>query len=380
MEVGKVRSRERSSRREWWVEVTWHGDRLTFSNIPVYHQDRIEWYPCDSEEKAKFLLTIIQDRLKDNRFHPAEFRKQSPISFRTYSDKWLKKRKARVGTGTIKQYKAYIKNYLQPFFGDTYLPNINKTKLEELQIWVKGSIKTKKNVMDTLRSILRDACPDYIPAVPKFPEWTGNFTLIPPVIETISLEDFWKIWGHIPAEDRYIFMFMILSGCRTSEARAFRKQDIKSDEIMFVVTFDSKEQEMPVKGKKPKPFPLTEGLKHLFDIVPPNLTPRVFVNPRTGREYSTHINDIWNAACKKAGFPYIKLYNATRHAFATMLDNSGTFSLDEIQDLLRHSEMKMTRRYAHRKVKRLAQKVDNVINFPGKSVGNLLATENDASN
>ncbi len=122
---------------------------------------------------------------------------------------------------------------------------------------------------------------------------------------------------------------------------------------------------MPVKGKKPKPFPLTEGLKHLFDMIPPNLTPRVFVNPRTGREYSTHINDIWNDACKKADFPYIKLYNATRHAFATILDNSGKFSLDEIQDLLRHSEMKMTRRYAHRKVKRLAQKVDNVIKLPG---------------
>jgi hypothetical protein len=37
------------------------------------------------------------------------------------------------------------------------------------------------------------------------------------------------------------------------------------------------------KGKKPKPFPLTEGLRKLFETVPPDLTSRVFVNPKKGK-------------------------------------------------------------------------------------------------
>jgi integrase len=165
-----------------------------------------------------------------------------------------------------------IYNHIIPFLGDIFLPNITKNVLRELQNSIHKAPKTKKNIMDTLSMMLNDAYPDYIQYIPQFPGFKGNEAIIPPDIKTLELKDFWKIWDKIPQEDRYIFMFMILTGCRTSEARAFRKSDIRSDHIMFIVTFDHEEKEVPVKGKKPKPFPLTEGLKNLFSTVPPNLT------------------------------------------------------------------------------------------------------------
>lgn len=372
MTQGKIRSRTGRGKTEYWVELSWEGKRYTFSQIPV--SDR--WMPCDTDDKAQFLLSVIRGKLKDGTFTPLEFRKQSPMRFNQYADDWLALKKPNVGLSYYRGCKYNIENHLKPFLKDIFLPNINKNLLRELQNGLHYEPKTKKNIMDTLSSMLRDACPDYISMVPKFPGFKGSETIIPPDIQTLELDDFWKIWGKIPREDRYIFLFMILTGCRTSEARAFRKVDIRKDHIMFVVTFDHADNEVPVKGKKPKPGPLTQSLKNLFDIIPPNVTPRVFVNPRTGREYSHHITDIWNDACKAANYPYIKLYNATRHTYATLLMNSGDFELNEIKDLLRHTELKMTERYAHRKITRLAEKVDNVINFPG--VGKPLEDKNEA--
>ena len=75
MEVGKVRSRVRNGKDEWWVELIWQGERLTFSQIPV--SDR--WMPCDTKDKADFLLSVIRGKIKDGTFIQYEFRKQSPM-------------------------------------------------------------------------------------------------------------------------------------------------------------------------------------------------------------------------------------------------------------------------------------------------------------
>ncbi|WP_298506694.1 site-specific integrase, partial [uncultured Sphaerochaeta sp.] len=344
------------------MELWWQGKRHTFASVPVLGK----WMPLSSKANAEFLLSVIMGKLKDDAFNPLEFRQHSPVKFYQYADNWLADKKPNIGLSYWRGCRDNIEKHLKPFIGDRYLPLIDKTLLRKLQTSLNGyAPKTRKNIMDTLSAMLRDAYPDYIPHVPTFPGFKGAETIIPPDIQTLELADFWKIWAKIPPEDRYIFMFMILTGCRTSEARAFRKTDIRSDHIMFIKTFDHADQEVPVKGKKPKPGPMTQSLRNLFESIPAHESPLVFVNPRTGGKYSHHMSDIWNDACKAAGYPYIKLYNATRHTYATLLMNSGEFKLEEIMSLLRHTEIKMTQRYAHRKITVLAPKIDNVIWFPG---------------
>ena len=72
MTQGKIRSRTGRGKAEYWVELNWEGKRYTFSQIPV--SDR--WMPCDTEDKAQFLLSVIRGKLKDGTFTPLEFRKQ----------------------------------------------------------------------------------------------------------------------------------------------------------------------------------------------------------------------------------------------------------------------------------------------------------------
>ena len=387
MEYGQIRSRIRKGKTEYWIELDWDNERLTFTLLPVVGPKGTEWYSCsESEDNIKVLLTIIRGRIKDHAFVPSEFRKHSPMQFDIYAKSWLEMKKPNIGTGHFHVMTWAINNYLVPQLGNTYLPNISKTRLRQLQNHLDSvrqmgaplSPKSKKNVMDTLSSMLRDACPEYISVIPEFPGFKGNEAIIPPDIKVPIIEDIFKIIMKIPEEDRSIFWFMIFTGCRPSEARAFRKEDIRGDHIMFVKTFDARGNLVPVKGKKPLPFPMTESLKLVLDQVPKNLTPHVFVNPRTGRPYIISIiSEIWNAARKEAGFGYLKLYNCTRHAFATLMRKGGMNKAD-IKDLMRHSDMKMTDRYDHSTVIRLASQVDNILHFPGgKSVGKLLAAENE---
>lgn len=106
-----------------------------------------------------------------------------------------------------------------------------------------------------------------------------------------------------------------MGGCRPSEARAFRKRDIKSNHIVFAVTFGRHEEIKEVKGKVIMPFPLTEALKELFQSMPTILGSWVFVNPETGRLCTKNFNRIFNRAAKKAKIK-ISLNNFGRHSFA----------------------------------------------------------------
>jgi integrase len=126
--------------------------------------------------------------------------------------------------------------------------------------------------------------------VPKFPGFKGNEAIVPPRIDWISDSDQWKIIDHIPHEDRYIFKFMKLTGCRPSEARALRWADIKSDHIIFEKTFGRKNELKEVKQKRLDTFPMIEALKELIAEIPKKDFTFVFINPRTGRPYNRHLN------------------------------------------------------------------------------------------
>jgi integrase len=388
MEIGQVSERKRNGYTEYWVEVWWGNprQRYTFTQIPIPSPRGTEWKSCNRNKAlAEFLLSIIRERIKNHVFVPSEFRKQSPMQFDIYAKLWLKMKKPNIGTGHYHVLNWAIYNYLIPQLGTIYLPNISNIRLRQLQnnlesVRKKGvslDVKTKKNVMDTLSEMLNDACPEYISVVPKFPGFKGSEAIIPPDIKVPIIEDIFKIIMKIPEEDRSIFWFMIFSGCRPSEARAFRKEDIRGDHIMFVKTFDARGNLVPVKGKKPLPFPMTEALRWILDQTPKNLTPQVFVNPRTGRPYiESKLPEIWHVARKEAGFEYLKLYNCTRHAFATLMRKGG-MDLADVRDLMRHSDIKMTARYDHSTVIRLSSQVDKILHFP---VGKMLASEIKPSN
>jgi site-specific recombinase XerD len=138
-----------------------------------------------------------------------------------------------------------------------------------------------------------------------------------------------------------------------------------------------------VKGKIAKPFPRTEAVNHILSSAPKNLAPSpyVFINPGSGKNYKANdVVTLWRSAYIEAGISYLKIYDCTRHAFATMM-RSGGMDMADIKDLMRHSNIKMTEIYDHSSVVRLARMIDKIMPFPGgNTVGKVLANEKESSN
>jgi integrase len=111
--------------------------------------------------------------------------------------------------------------------------------------------------------MLKYACPDYIKRVPEFPGFTGNDKIIDPETEYLEPEAQQKIIEKIAPEDRQVFLFQMVTGCRASESAAFRKQNIKKDHIVFEVTLTGIKPGA-CQREEADAFPLTDALREVL--------------------------------------------------------------------------------------------------------------------
>lgn len=352
---GKIRYRERSKR--WYVDLHWQGKRYK-----LYHY--LGQVPCKTKDDAKTFWHSINDEInKTGNLDISRYQKARPKHLKEYAKRWLTL--LDVESATLHDYKNSLKNHILPVLGDKFLPDITYDDLRALQKGINRAPKGKKNVMDCLRKLMRDAYYSKdLPSMPEpWPRLEGKNKVVPPKIISLTEDQQFQILDEIPIEDRYIFLFMKLTGCRPAEARAFRKIDIRDTDIIFEMAFDREQKLKTVKGRVAKPFPLTAGLQELFDMAPRNLTPFVFLNSKTGRPYTKNINrDLWNPACKQAIGGYFPLYKAMRHSFGCQMLNAGV-DKGVVQRLLRHSDSRMTDRYAEYATNTLRVQVDNVISL-----------------
>jgi integrase len=351
-ELGKIRFNKSCDR--YYIDLIWQGKRYRLYKYLGY-------IPCHDEKLATLFLYDIRSEINKGIFNPERYKNRKPLHLEAYARTWLDS--LNISDATLHDYKNSLKNHILPALGNEFLPDINYDKLRKLQSSIQRSNKGRYNVMGCLRKLMSDAHRSgHIPVMPEFPGFKGSDAIIQPDIHWITDPDQWKIINHIPVSDRHIFIFMKITGCRPSEARAFRKQDIREDHIIFQKTFGRSETLKEVKGKKVRVFPLTEALKELFGQLPTNLTEYVFMNHRTGRPYTKVFNRIWNRACDRANVLRVPLYSSTRHSFGCQLLNAG---LDKamVQRLLGHTDPKMTDRYAEYSTNALKIALDNVIKF-----------------
>jgi integrase len=70
----------------------------------------------------------------------------------------------------------------------------------------------------------------------------------------------------------------------------------------------------------------------------------IFTNKATGKPY-TSLKTAWKTACKQAGITNLRIHDL-RHTFGTRAADAGA-PLRAIQDVMGHSSIAMTERYAH---------------------------------
>ena len=107
------------------------------------------------------------------------------------------------------------------------------------------------------------------------------------------------------------------------------------------------------KSKKLRAVPLNgTALEVLKQLDTPGKFDHLFVNRKTGKPY-VNITKVWQRLRMTAGLKHLRLHDL-RHQYASFLVNNGR-TLYEVQQILGHSDPKVTMRYAHLSTKALQE-------------------------
>ncbi len=311
----------------------------------------------DSYQRASNLLARVNSEIKNHTFDPANYLKCELEKYyiSTLLDGFLES-KLTGNDPVAPSYQSHYKRYVgiaKEHFRTEDVRDIRKLDIINYQSYVRGkynfSDKTLKNCLDIFKTFIRYVRDDLelIKIVPSFPEISiplPNTTWLPHETQK-------AVFSYVPDQDKPIIAFLMLSGCRPSEARALKCGDVDLDNGMVTIsaTFSNAVYRKRRKGRKSKPLTIPihkEIFGFIKDRVENNLPEAFVFTSSTGNHYSKSIlYRMWNSVREKSGLDKsIRLYEATRHSFASQLINSNV-SIYSVSHLLGHSNIKTTEKY-----------------------------------
>jgi site-specific recombinase XerD len=136
-----------------------------------------------------------------------------------------------------------------------------------------------------------------------------------------------------------ILMFLISTGSRLTESLTATWKNVSVEGGVWRVDASLS------KSKKSRSIPLNDSaLWVLEQLTSKGKSDYLFPSPVTGKPYTTISRAFWRIL-KVANVPRIRIHDL-RHGFASLLVSGGR-SLYEVQQILGHSDPKVTMRYAH---------------------------------
>lgn len=147
-----------------------------------------------------------------------------------------------------------------------------------------------------------------------------------------------------------IAMFLLSTGARLNEALSATWSNIDREHRVWRIAAVNS------KSKRVRSVPLNDSALAVLARLDPDGGTYVFMNGKTGKPYTT-VAKVWERLRKAAELPHLRLHDL-RHSYASMLVNSGR-TLYEVQQILGHSDTKVTERYAHLSKKTLQDAADS---------------------
>jgi len=143
-----------------------------------------------------------------------------------------------------------------------------------------------------------------------------------------------------------IAMLLLSTGCRLNEVLSAKWTDIDMVKQVLVLRAAN------TKGKKQRAVPLNASAMEVLGMLDDTKDKfeYLFINHRTDQPYGT-IAKVWDRLRNEAGLPHLRCHDL-RHQYASFLVNDGR-TLYEVQQILGHSDPKVTMRYAHLSTKAL---------------------------
>ncbi len=315
-----------------------------------------------SEEHAKQCLNKIRAEVTNGTFNIDKYKKldvkewKFEVRFQRYLDAGVDKNKTPLAPATKSVIKHFYTKYLYPYFKSWDLRAISSTHVSDFYDQLPTNLcdGTKRNIIFAFRAFYR-----------MFEEldqtkirWPSP-KLVGKKIPWISQEEQLKIISCIPEKHRPIFYFLIWHGVRPGEARGLMWDciDLKQNIIYIKRNWSNYTLREITKGRKDRTTPIYSQFKPVLKELARSKKEFVFTTPR-GKHYQRKlINRVWNKAVKEAGYAPIRLYNGTKHSFASQLRKAGA-DLSDIQELLGLADISTTYRYADIEQTRLTRVIE----------------------
>ena len=264
--------------------------------------------------------------------------------------------------------ESYLRNWVIPTLGQNLLKDITKSEISfflrslEIAGLKAGSIN---RILNIVKSCFTKAI-----------EWEFLNSTVSPAKGVSQVRDTAKKDRFLNQEEAQrlialvqqsrngmlfpIVGFLLTTGARRSEVLNARWQDIDVENHRWGVPLS--------KSGKPRTIPLSDAsIGFLFEAKKAALSrhgrgPKpqsdfIFVNWRTGRAFSNIFNS-WDLAREKAGLKDVRMHDL-RHSFASSLVNNG-MNIYDVKELLGHSSIQTTQRYAHLSQERLQMAAEKV--------------------
>jgi integrase len=333
-------------------------------------------------DRAYTVLNNINWEIKNHVFDPQKYVKADLQNFWVINllDRFATSRSPNLAPG----YRAAFKHYIltaKEFFKNQDVRDVRKLHLINYKEYLEKMFpewkpKTLKNAMDIFRTFMGYVRNDLelIDVIPPFP--------VVDVPETpfrwIGQKDQMTLFEKVPDQHKPIIAFLMLHGCRPGEARALKCKDVdlENGSITIAATFSGDVYCARRKGKRSKVLVMPihpEIWDYVADRIESSLPEAfVFTDPDTGHHYREHkLPYIWDKVRKAAGISEeLRLYDASRHSFASQLVNQGV-SLFKVSRLLGHSTQKMSEKYSHASIEGLRTELSKISLKESKTVTSL---------
>nr|WP_316640034.1 tyrosine-type recombinase/integrase [uncultured Roseateles sp.] len=144
-----------------------------------------------------------------------------------------------------------------------------------------------------------------------------------------------------------IAMFLLSTGCRLNEALQAKWAQVDQASRLWRIPAANS------KSKRVRAVPLNDSAIHVLEqLDTEGEFDHVFINRLSRKPYTT-IMKVWARLRVKAEIPHLRIHDL-RHGFASLLVSSGR-TLYEVQQILGHSDPKVTMRYSHLSTKSLQE-------------------------
>ena len=322
-------------RQRYRVWINHQGKKLQINKDrngkPFYHPNQCEDF-----------LEEIAVEIRRGRFDPSMWGKDKPNLFEKAWIIYSMKNPCKPGTDYNRE--MICKYYLLPYFKGKFISEITKLMIDDW--WVNLPDK-KPSYKRLIRAVLR-AFLNY----PSVKDCLSKEITMPKVKVPrrdqpwLSREEQERVLNCLGRE-KDIIRFMVLYGCRSSEACNLKKADIDFEKKLITLR-NRKNQMDNTLPLLPEAEAIIKGPRKIESLE------YVFCDSKGEKFDRCVLYGAWKKANRLSGVKMVSLKNGTRHSLASQLSNRGG-SLSDIARILGNTERVVDENYRRINVQRIEE-------------------------